>query len=151
MKENLLLLKDLFIRALKNKIYKCTISISKNIYIDKLDDKVNKYNNTHHSTIKMRPVDVKSSTYINFDKKNNKKDPKFKVDDHVRISKSKIIFAKSYVANCSEEVFMIAKAKNTVRLAYVISDIKGEEIVGTFQEKELQKTNLKEFRIEKVI
>ena len=64
------------------------ISISKNVYIDKLDDKVNKYNNTYHRTIKMKPVkpDVKSSTYINFNKENNKEHPKFKVADNVRIS-----------------------------------------------------------------
>ena len=63
--------------------------LSKNMYIDKLDDKVNKYNNIYHNTIKMKLVDVKSSTYINFDKKNNKEGPKFKVGDHVIISKYK--------------------------------------------------------------
>ena len=84
-------LKDL-LESGKNKInknYKYMTSISKDVYIDKLDkldDIVNKYNNTYHSTIKMKPVDVKSSTYIDFNKDNNKEDPKFKVDDHVRIS-----------------------------------------------------------------
>ena len=76
-----------FIRTLKNKIYKHMTSISKNVYIDKLDDVVNKCNNTYHRTIKMKPVDVKSSTYIDFDKENNKEGPKFKVGDHVKILK----------------------------------------------------------------
>ena len=76
-----------FIRTLKNKIYKYTTSISKNVYIDKLDDIVNKYNNTYHSTIKMKSVDVKSNTYINSSKEINDKDPKFKIGDIVRISK----------------------------------------------------------------
>ena len=92
MKENLLL-KD-FIRTLKNKIYKYMTSISKNVYIDKLDDIVDEYNNTYHTTIKIKPIDVKDNTYINADKEINNKDPKFKVGDHVRISKYKTIFAK---------------------------------------------------------
>ena len=84
-------------------------SISKNVYIDKLDDIVNKYNNTYHSTIKMKPVDVKSNTYIDSSKEINDKDPKFKIGDIVRISKYKNIFAKGYVPNWSEEVFVIKK------------------------------------------
>ena len=83
-----------FIRTLKNKIYKYMTSISKNLYIDKLDDIVNEYNNTYHRTIKMRPTDVKDNTHINTDKEVNDKDPKFKVGDHIRISKYKNIFAK---------------------------------------------------------
>ena len=140
-----------FIRILKNKDYKCMTSVSKNVYIDKLDDIVNKYNNTYHSTIKMKPVDVKSNTYIDSSKEINDKDPKFKIGDIVRISKYKNIFAKGYVPNWSEEVFVIKKVKNTVPWTYVISDLKGEEIIRTFYEKELQKTNQKEFRVEKVI
>ena len=81
-----------FIRTLK-------ILLKKNVYIDKLDDIVNKYKNIYHSTIKMKPVDVKSKTYIDFDKKNNKEDSKFNVGDHVRILKHKNIFAKGYVPN----------------------------------------------------
>ena len=91
-------------------------SISKNGYIDELGDIVNKYNNTCHSTINMKPVDVKFSTYIDFGIENNDKDPKFKVGDHVRISKYKNIFAKAYVPNWSEEVFVIKNVKNTVSL-----------------------------------
>ena len=73
------------------------ISVSKNVYIDKLDDIVNKYNNTYYSIIKMKPVDVKCSTYFGFNKKNNNEDHKFEVSDHVRISKYKSIFVKGYI------------------------------------------------------
>ena len=103
-----------FIRTLKSKIYKKMTSISKNVYIDKLDDIVNEYNNTNHTTMKMKPIDVKDNTYINTDKKINKKDPKFKVGDLVRISKYKNIFAKGCTPNWSEEVFAIKKVKNAV-------------------------------------
>ena len=140
-----------FIRTLKNKIYKYMSSTSKNVYIYKLYDIVKEYNNTYHRTIKMKPIDVKDNTYIDFKKEVNDKDPKFKVGDHVRISKYKNIFAKGYMPNWSEEVFIISKIKNTVPWTYVINDLNGEEIIGTFYEKELQKTNQQEFRIEKVI
>ena len=81
----------------------------------------------------------------------NDKDPKFKVSDHVRISKYKNIFAKGYTPNWSEEVFVVSKIKNTVPWTYAINDLNGEEIVGTFYEKELQKTDQQEFGIEKII
>ena len=138
-----------FIRTLKNKIYKYIISISKNVYIDKLDDIVKKYNNTYHKSIKMKPADVKDNTYIDFKKEVNDKNPKFKVGDHVRISKYKNIFAKGYMPNWSEEIFIIKKIKNTVPWTYVINDLNGEEIIGTIYENELQGTSQKEFRIEK--
>ena len=137
MKENLVVA-ERFIRTLKTKIYKYMTSLSKNVF-DKLDDIVNEYNNTYHRTIKMKPVDVKDNTYINFKKEVNDKSPKF--SDHVRISKYKNIFAKGYIPNWSEEVFVIKKVKNTVSWTYVINDLNGEEIIGTFYEKELQKTN----------
>ena len=140
-----------FIRTLKSKIYKYMTSISKNVYINKLDDIVNEYNNTYNTTIKMKPIDVKDNTYINTSKKINYKDPKFKVGDRVRISKYKNIFAKGYMPNWSEEVFVIKKVKNTVPWTYDINDLNGEEIIATFYEKELQKTNQEELRIEKVI
>ena len=141
-----------FIRTLKSKIFKYMTSISKNVYIDKLDDIVNDtYHNTYHTAIKMKPIDVKDNAYINTDKKTNNKDPKFKVGDRVRISKYKNIFAKGYTPNWSEEVFVIKKVKNTVPWTYVINDLNGEEIMETFSEIELQKTNQEEFRIEKVI
>ena len=145
------LIVERFIRTLKNKIYKCMTSISKNVYIDKLDDIVRKYNNTYHTSIKMKPVDVKDNTYIDFKKEVNDKDPKFKVGDHVRISKYKNIFAKGYMPNWSEETFVIKKIKNTVPWTYAINDLNGEEIIGTFYENELQKTKQNKFRIEKVI
>ena len=125
--------------------------MSKNVYIDKLNDIVNEYNNTYHRTIKMKPVDVKDNIYINFKKEVNHKDPKFKVGDNVRISKYKNIFAKGYTPNWSEEVFVIKKVKNTVPWTYVINDLNSEKVIETFYEEELQKTNRKEFRIEKRI
>ena len=126
-------------------------SISKNVYIDKLDDIVDEYNHSYHTTVKMKPAVVKDNAYINADKEINNKDTKFKVGDRVRISKNKNIFAKGYIPNWSEEVFVIKKVKNTVPWTYVINDLNDEEITGTFYEKELQKTNQEEFRIEKVI
>ena len=140
-----------FIRTLKNKIYKYMNSISKNVYIDKLDDIVHKYNSKKHRTVKMKPTDVKDNTYVDFGKEVNDNDPKFKAGDHVRISKYKNIFAKGYTPNWSEEVFVIKKIGNTVPWTYVIDDLNGEEITGTFYEKELQKIDQQEFRIEKVI
>ena len=140
-----------FIRTLKSKIYKYMTSISKNVYIDKLDDIVDEYNNTYHTTIKIKPIDVKDNTYINTSKEINNKDPKSKVGDHVRISKYKNIFAKGYISNWSEEVFVIKKVRNTIPWTYVINDLNDEEIIATFYEKELQKTNQEELRIEKLI
>ena len=139
-----------FIRTLKNKVYKHMTSISKNVYIDKLDDIVNEYNNTYHRTIKMKPIDVKDNTYINTYKEVNDKDPNYTVGDRVRISKYKDIFAKGYTPNWSEEVFVIKKIKNTAQWTYVINDLNGEDITEKCHEKELQKTNQEEFRIEKV-
>ena len=140
-----------FIKTIKNKNYKYMTSISKNVYIDKLDDIVNEYNNTYHRTIKMKPIDVKDNTYIDFGKEVNDNDPKFKVGDHVRISKYKNIFAKCFTPNWSEEVLVIKEVKNTVPLIYVINDLNDAEIIGTFYENELQKTNQEEFRSVKVI
>ena len=97
----------------------------------------------------MKPIDIKDNTNINIDKEVNDKYPKFKVGDHVRISKYKNIFPKGYTPNWSEEIFVIKKFKNTVPWTYVINNLSGEEIIGRFYEKELQKTNQEEFRIEK--
>ena len=121
------------------------------MYNDKLDDIVNECNNTYQRTIKMKPVYVKDNTYIDFEKEVNNKDPKFKIGDHVIISKYKNNFAKGYTSNWSEEAFIVSKIKNTVPWTYVINDLNGEEITGTFYEKELQRTNQKEFRIEKAL
>ena len=87
--------------------------VSKNVYIDKLDDVVSEYNNTYHRTIKMKPVDVKDNTYIDFKKEVNDKDPEFEVGDYVKISEYKNIFAKGYTPNWSE-VLVVSKIKNTI-------------------------------------
>ena len=127
-------------------------AISKNICFDVLDDIVDKYNNTVHRTIKIKPSKVTDDYYAKYNENpSNKKDPEFKVGDNVRISKYKKNFAKGYTPNWSEEVIIINKIKNAFPWTYVISDVNGEEITGTFNEKELQKTNQKEFRIEKVL
>ena len=103
-----------FIRTLKTKIHKCMTSISKNLYINKLDDIVNEYNNTYHRTIKIKPVDLENNTHIDSIKEVNYKDPSFKVGHHVRISKYKNIFAKGHTPDWYEEVFVIKELKNTV-------------------------------------
>ena len=140
-----------FIRTLKNKIFKHMTAISKNVYFDVLDDIVNKYNNTVHRIIKMKSMDVKDNTYVDSKKKVDDKDPKFKVGDHVRISKYKNIFAEGYTPNWSEENFVVDKIKNAVPWTYVINDLNVKKIAGSSYEKELQKTNQKEFRIEKIL
>ena len=155
-----------FIGTLKNKFFKYMTAFSKNIYFDALDDIANKYNNTVHKTIKMKPIDITDDFYVESNKNafnkdsmklhsaelcSDKNNPKFKVGHHVRISKYKNIFAKGYTPNWSEEVFVINKIKNAVTWTYIINDLNGEEINGSFYEKELQKTNQKEFRIEKVL
>ena len=89
-------------------------SVSKNLYIDKLDAILGEYNNTYHRTIKSKPVDIEDNTYIDFRKEVNDKDPKFNVGDRVRISKYKNIFAKGYTQNWFEEVSFVSKIKNTV-------------------------------------
>ena len=127
-----------FIRTLKTKIYKYMTSVFKNLYIDKLDDIVGEYNTTYHRTIKVKPVDINDNTYIDFKEEANDKDPKFNVGDHVGIYKYKNIFAKGY----------ISKIKKTVTWTYVINDLNSDDIIGTYYEKEVQKTNQKEFRIE---
>ena len=129
-----------FIRTLKNKIYKYMTETSKNVYIDKLNDIVKEYNNNYHTSIKMKPVDVKHNKYIDVKKETNDKNSKFKVSDHVRISKYKNIFAKGYMPNWSEEVLLLKKLKIQFH-GHVINDLNREEIIGTFYEKELQKTN----------
>ena len=99
----------------------------------------------------MKPIDVTGDSYAKYSEDFHKKGPKYKVNDHVRISKYKNIFSKGHVPNWSEEVFIVNEIKNTVPSTYAISDLNGKPITGTFYEKELQKTNQKEFRIEKVL
>ena len=123
-----------FIKTLKNKIYKHMTTIAKNVYIDNLDDIVKKYNNTVPSSIKTKPKDVTDDSFIEYSEETNEKDPKFKVGDNVQISKYKNIFAKGYTPNWSEEVFVVNKV-NTVPWTYLINDLNGEEIKGSFYEK----------------
>ena len=111
---------EIFIRTLKNKIYKYMASIPKNEYIGKFNDIINKYNDTYNSTIKMKPVDLKSSTYIKTNKEINDKDPRFKIGDIVRISKLKNIFVKGNVLNWSEEVFGLLKKLKTLYSRYML-------------------------------
>ena len=113
--------------------------------------KINNIDNTVHITIKIKPADVTSDSYAEYNENSNKKDLKFKVGDHVRISKYKNIFAKGYTPNRSEEVFLVSKIKNTVYWNYVISDLNDELITGSFYERELQKTNQEKFRIGKAL
>ena len=138
-----------FIRTLKSKIFKNMTAFSKNVYFDALDDIVHEYNNKVHRTTKMKPIDVTDDSYAEYNEDFNKKDPKFKVGDHVRISKYKNIFAKGYPPNWSE-VF-VSKIKPAVPWTYMISDLNDELITRSFYEKELQKTSLEKFRIEKVL
>ena len=126
-------------------------TIGENIYFNVLDIIVDKYNNTYHNSIKMKPKDVKDGSFAEYSEESNKKDSKFKTDDDVRISKYKKNFAKGYTPNWSEEVLVVKKIKNAVSWTYVIYDLNDEEIVGSFYEIELQKTDQKDFSIEKVI
>ena len=132
-----------FIRTFKNNIYKHMTAVSKNVYFYVFDDIVDKYNNTYHSIIKMEPIDVNSNSYDEYNVDFNDKDLKLKIGYHVRISKYKNIFAKGYIPNWTKKVFVISKTKNTVPWTFVITDLNGEEVIGTFYEKELQKTNQK--------
>ena len=93
-----------FIRTLKKKFTKHMTAISKNVYFDVLDDIIDKYNNTYHKTIKTTPVNVKDDSFAEYNEKSNEKDPKFKVGDHVRISKFRNVFAKVYTPNWREEI-----------------------------------------------
>ena len=101
-------------------------AISKSVYFDVLDNIVDKYNNTYHRIIKMKPIDVGDDSFAEYNEESNEKDPKFKVGDHVRISKYKNIFAKGYAPNWSEEIFVISKVKGTAPWTYVINDLNGE-------------------------
>ena len=89
----------------------------------------------------MKPIDVTGDSYAEYNEDFNKKDPKFKVGDHVKISKYKNIFAKGYAPNWTEEVLVVSVIKNTVPWTYIVSDMNGEETTGSLYEKELQKTS----------
>ena len=130
-----------FIRTLKNKLYKHMTATGKNVYYDVLDDIVNEYNNTKHNTIKMKPIDVGDNNKRVYVDEHNEKDSRFKVGDRVRIYKFKNIFAKGY-ANWSSEIFIVDKINDTVPYTYNLKDLNDEEIIGSFYDKELQKTEL---------
>ena len=132
---------EIFIRTLKNKLYKHTTAIGKNVYYDVLDDVVNEYNSNKHSTIKMKPIDVIDNKRVYIDE-HNEKDSRFKVDDRVRICKFKNIFAKGYTPNWSKEIFIVDEINDTVPYTYNLKDLNDEEIIGSFYDKELQKSIL---------
>ena len=115
------------------------MATGKNVYYDVLDDVVNKYNNTKHSTIKMKPVNVKNKKRV-YIGEHNEKHSKFKVSDRVRISRYKNLFAKGYAPNWSCEIFIVDKINDTVPYTYNLKDLNDEEIIGSFYDKELQKT-----------
>ena len=124
-----------FQKTLKGKVFKDITAISKNVYFDVLDDIVDQYNNTFHRTIKMKPIEVTSDSYAEWNENFNEKDSKFKAGDRVRILKYKNIFAIGYTQDWSEEVFIISKIKNIVPWTYAVSDLFGEEINGNFYKK----------------
>ena len=131
-----------FIRTLKNKLYKHMTATGKNVYYDVLDDVVNKYNNTKHSTIKMKPIDVEDNNKRVYIDEHNEEDSRFKVGDRVRISRYKNIFAKGYTPNWSKEIFIVDKINDTVPYTYNLKDLNDEEIIGSFYDRELQKSIL---------
>ena len=124
-----------FIRTNKNKIYKHMTSISKNVYIDKIDDTVHKYNNKKHITIKMKHIDVKDNTYIDFGKEVNDNDPKFKIVDHVRISKYKSLFAKDYTPNRSEKDLLLKTLKIQSHGHMLLIDLMVKKLLEHFMKK----------------
>ena len=131
-----------FIRTLKNKLYKHMRATGKSVYYDVLDDVVNEYNNTKQNTIKMKPKDVKDGNKRVYIDEHNEKNARFNVGDRVRISKFKIIFAKGYTPNWSKEIFIVNKINDTVAYTYNLKDLNGEEIICSFNDRELQKTKL---------
>ena len=118
-----------FIRKLKNILYRHMTATCKNVYYDILDDVVNKYNNTKHSAIKMKPIDVWDNNKRVYIDEHNEKDSRFKVGDRVRISKFKNIFAKGYTPNWSSEIFIVDKINDTVPYTYNLKDLNDEEII----------------------
>ena len=131
-----------FIRTLKNKLYKRLTATGKNVYYNVLDDVVNEYNNTKHSTIKIKPIHVKDNNRRVYIDEHNEKDTRFKVGDRVRISKFKNIFAKGCTPNWSKEIFIVNKINDTVPYTYNIKDLNDEEIIGSFYDRELHKSIL---------
>ena len=146
-KEGKSVIAERFIRILKNKIYKYITLISKNVYIDKYI--ANKYNNTYHKIIKMKHGDVKPSIYIDFNKENNNKGPNVKVGDNVRISKCENIFAKGYVSNWSEELFVIKKVKKDFVADILLVVLTEKKLLEHFAKKNCKKQTKKSLELKK--
>jgi len=142
---------------MKEKMFKYFTANNTNKYIDVLEDFVEKYNNTRHSSIKMTPVEVRKKTnavtvYRNFypDLTSRPMRAKFKIGDKFRIQKKKGFFEKGFTPNWIEEVFTVSKVQRTDPITYKITDYNNEEVQGTFYEQELQKTSQEVFRIERL-
>ena len=131
-----------FIRKLKNKLYKHMTATGKNVCYDVLDDVVNEYNNTKHNTIKMKPKDVRNDNKsVNIDE-HNEESARYNLGDRVRISNFKNIFAKGYTPDWSREIFIVNKINDTVPYTCNLKDLNEEEIIGSFYDREFQKTKL---------
>ena len=129
-----------FIRTLKNKLYKHMTSVGKDVYYNVLDNIVKKYNDSVNKSIGMKPKDVDSDDEAAYVEESNEKGARFGVGDRVRISMFKNIFAKGYKPNWSKEIFVVSKVKNTLPWTYELNDLNGAEIIGSFNERVLQKT-----------
>jgi len=143
-------------RTMKERMFKYFTANNTRRYVDVLDEMVNKYNNTRHSSIKMTPFEASKKqneklVWSNLNGTHHQIKPKFAVGDRVRITKKKGIFDKGYTPRWTEEVFTVSQVQYTDPPTYRITDSNGEEIQGTFYEQELQKTSQELFRIEKVI
>ena len=145
-------------RMMKGKMFKYLTANNTNKYIDVLDDYVERYNNTRHSSIKMTPVEaskkenevrVYRNLYPNITRRPMR--AKFKTGDKVRIQKKKGLFEKGFTSNWTEEVFTVSKIQRTNPVTYKINDLNDEEIQGTFYEQELQKRSQEVYRIEKIV
>ena len=128
--------------SVKDKLYKHMTATGKNVCYDALDDVVNEYNNTKHNTIKMKLKDVKNDNNRVYIDEHNKKSARYNVGDRVRISKFKNIFAKGYTPNWNREIFTINKINDTVPYTYNLKNLNDEEIIGSFYDRQLQKTKL---------
>ena len=148
-----------WVRTIKEKMWKYFTDNNTYKYIDALPDLVEDYNNTVHSSTKLTPKEASKNKneltvwrnlYPDRYKKYNIT-PKFSVGDEVRITKKKKVFEKGYTTRWTEELFTIKEIRDTNPITYKLTDLKGEEIEGTFYEPELQKTEQQIYRIEKVI
>ena len=136
-----------FIRTIKNKIFKHMTAVSKNVYFDVLNNIVDKYNNTVHRTIRMKPIDVTLDSYAEYNEDSNKKILNSKLVIMLEFQNAKAFLLKGFTQKWSEELFVVSKIKNTssVDISSVISDLNGEPITGSFYGKKIQKTNQEQF------